>query len=73
MYLLIACAQCAQAQVELTTAEQAEPQKKNSGVKRLLIELPKTQGDVCITVQFSPVWEDAGAVGNVPVKPLLKW
>ena len=55
------------------SAEQKEPQKKNSGVKRLLIELPKAQGDVRITVQFSPVWEDTGAVDNVPVKPLSKW
>ena len=55
------------------SAEQKEPQKKNTGVKRLLVKLPKAQGDVRITVQFSPVWEDTGTVDNVPVKPLSKW
>ncbi len=32
------------------------------------VKLPKAQGDVRITVQFSPVWEHTGALDNVPFK-----
>jgi hypothetical protein len=55
------------------SAEQTEPQKKNSGAKRLVVELPKARGDIRIAVLFAPVWEDTGPVGSVAVKPLSKW
>lgn len=40
---------------------------------RAEVEVPKARGDVRNTVLFAPVWEYAGPVGSVAVKPLSKW
>jgi hypothetical protein len=55
------------------SAEQEEPQRKNTGVRRLVIRLAKARGDVRIAVLLSPVWDDGTAVQSVDVEPLASW
>jgi hypothetical protein len=54
------------------SAEQESPQKKNKGVKRLIMRLPKAEGNVRVAVLLSPLWEE-GFVHSVPIKPLSEW
>jgi hypothetical protein len=54
------------------SAEQEAPQKENTGVRRLTIEMPKVSGEVRIAVLLSPEWKD-GAVKEVAVKALANW
>jgi hypothetical protein len=54
-------------------AEQEAPQRKNTGVRRLVIRLPKGQGDVRIAVLLSPIWEDGAPVQSVDIEPLAGW
>jgi hypothetical protein len=42
-------------------AEQAPPEKKNAGVKRLVVRFHKKSGPATVTVLLAPVWPD-GAV-----------
>lgn len=62
----------ANAGFSVTSAEQEPPQKKNAGVRRLTIEMPKVSGEVRIAVLFSPVWKD-GQVKTASVEPLANW
>lgn len=55
------------------SAEQEPPQKRNKGVSRLVIRLPKSKGKTTISVLLSPVWEDDGPVGEFDIKPLSAW
>ncbi|MBE0535581.1 MAG: heparinase II/III family protein [Phycisphaerae bacterium] len=54
------------------SAEQEAPEKKNTGVRRLTIEMPKMSGEVRVAVLLSPVWKD-GEVKAAAVEPLAKW
>ena len=38
------------------SAEQQPPQKKNTGVRRLMVKLPQAGGAVCVAVLLSPAW-----------------
>lgn len=55
------------------SAEQKPPQKSNQGVSRLLVRLPKTEGNITIAVLLSPEWEDGVSVRKVSIKPLAGW
>ena len=55
------------------SAEQEPPQKKNTGVRRLMVRMPRAAGQMCIAVLFSPAWEDGKAVDGTEIKPLSRW
>jgi hypothetical protein len=61
------------APLAIESAEQEPPQKRNKGTKRLVIRLPAAQGDVRVTVLFSPVWPNGEWLSGVSVKPLAEW
>jgi hypothetical protein len=54
------------------SAEQEPPQKTNKGVKRLVLRLPRAEGNVSVAVLFSPVWPD-GYISSVGARPLAEW
>jgi hypothetical protein len=55
------------------SAEQKPPQKPNTGVGRLVIRLPKAEGQVRVAVLLSPVWPDGESIGSADVRPLAEW
>lgn len=55
------------------SAEQQPPQKKNTGVRRLMVKLPKAEGSVCVAVLLSPAWGKGKAVDLTEIKPLAGW
>jgi len=55
------------------SAEQKPPQRANTGVSRLVIRLPKAEGDVRVAVLLSPVWPDGASIRIADVKPLAEW
>ena len=57
----------------LESAEQEPPQKKNTGVRRLMVRLPRAAGQMCIAILFSPAWEDGKVVEGAEIKPLSDW
>jgi hypothetical protein len=61
------------AQFTAESAEQKPPQKKNTGVRRLVVRLPKAKGDVRIAVLLAPAWKDGDVVEKVKIEPLKKW
>jgi hypothetical protein len=63
----------AEARFSVESAEQEPPEKKNAGVRRLMIRLPKAEGNVRVAVLLSPVWEDRRVVDTVAVRPLGEW
>jgi len=58
---------------EIESAQQKPPQKTNKGVGRLIVRLPKAEGNVRVAVLLSPVWKDKEIVTEVPIKPLTQW
>jgi hypothetical protein len=54
------------------SAEQESPQKRNKGVRRLVVRLPKAEGNVRVAILFSPVWKN-GNINSVETKPLAEW
>ena len=61
------------AKLTVESAEQKPPQKTNKGVSRLMVRLPRAEGDVRIAILLSPLWQDGNVVRNVDLKPLDKW
>jgi hypothetical protein len=55
------------------SAEQAPPQHKNEGVRRLVVRLPQAGGDTRVTVLLSPQWKDGKVVETAEVRPLSNW
>jgi hypothetical protein len=55
------------------SSEQEPPQKKNAGVKRLMIRIPEAGGNVRVAVLFSPAWTDGQSVESVDIEPLAQW
>jgi Heparinase II/III-like protein len=55
------------------SAEQEPPQKANKGVRRLVIRLPKAEGNVRVAVLLSPAWPDGKSINSTDVKPLAQW
>jgi len=55
------------------SAEQEPPQKRNEGVRRLLLRTGQVNGRVRIAVQLAPVWPDTGAATPPDLKPLSEW
>ncbi len=54
------------------SAEQKPPQKTNRGVSRLVVRLPKAEGNVRVAILLSPRWKD-GYVSSVQWRPLAEW
>ncbi len=54
-------------------AEQQPPQEKNTGVRRLMVRLPKVEGAVRVIVLLSPMWPDGKVVETAEIKPLANW
>jgi hypothetical protein len=62
------------ANFKVESAEQEPPQKRNKGVRRLIVRLDKPEKkDLTIAVLLSPVWDEKGKQGDVEVKPLGEW
>ncbi len=61
------------ARFNVESAEQQPPQKRNAGVKRLVVKLSHASGQVRIAVLFSPVWKAEGSVEEAEVRPLAHW
>ncbi len=61
------------ARFTVESAEQESPQKKNEGVRRLMVKLPQTGGDIRVAILFSPAWPDGKTVDNTEIKPLADW
>jgi hypothetical protein len=57
----------------VASAEQEPPEKKNEGVKRLLIHLPNQTDHTCISVLFAPQWPTGETIETTEIKPLSKW
>ncbi|MCU0915540.1 MAG: heparinase II/III-family protein [Planctomycetes bacterium] len=55
------------------SAEQEPPQKKNTGVRRLVMRLPQARGTVRVAILLSPAWPDGKIVETVEIKPLSRW
>lgn len=55
------------------SAEQAPPQRRNKGVRRLMVRLPEQSGKVTVSILLSPVWPDGKAAAPEPVVPLSDW
>ncbi len=55
------------------SAEQAPPEKRNEGVRRLVLLLRDQLDDVRIAVLMAPHWKDAGPTPHVDVQPLAGW
>jgi len=61
------------AEFTIASSEQKPPEKPNMGVKRLVVRLPQTSGNVRVTVLLSPVWEADNFVRATELKPLMEW
>jgi hypothetical protein len=61
------------AEFSVESAEQNPPQKRNEGVRRLVIRLRVQPGDVTITVLLAPHWEGGGPTAKVDVPPFAGW
>ena len=55
------------------SVEQDPPQKRNEGVRRLVVRLPRSQGSVRIAVLLSPCWPDGTIIEKTDVVPLDEW
>jgi hypothetical protein len=55
------------------SAEQASPQKLNTGVKRLYAKTPVTTGNISIIVLLSPLWSGIDSNLNPEIKTLSSW
>lgn len=55
------------------SAEQAPPEKTNTGVKRLVVRLSEVKGNVRLAVLFSPVWEGGEVAKAAELKSLAEW
>jgi hypothetical protein len=55
------------------SAEQEPPQKRNAGVKRLVVKLPEAKGSIRLAVLLSPVWQDGRVVGTTKLRSLAEW
>ena len=55
------------------SAEQKPPQMTNRGYRRLMIRLPKQNGNVTVAVLLSPVWPDGKGPKTPALKPLSQW
>jgi len=63
----------ADAAFTVESAEQKPPQKTNKGVRRLVLRLPKAEGNVRVAVLLSPVWKDGLHVSQTQLIPLEEW
>jgi hypothetical protein len=54
------------------SSEQASPEQKNEGVKRLLVKLDGVSGNQTVSVLLSPVWKK-GTVKKYSSKALAEW
>jgi hypothetical protein len=57
----------------IESAEQEPPQKRNAGVRRLMVRLPQVSGKVHLAVLLAPVWAEGKVVETVEVRPLESW
>ncbi|UCG57244.1 MAG: heparinase II/III family protein [Phycisphaerales bacterium] len=55
------------------SAEQKPPERTNSGVRRLMLKLPDSQGSARVAVLLSPVWEDGKFVKTTKLRSLAQW
>jgi hypothetical protein len=55
------------------SAEQPPPQKRNTGVRRLMVKLPQAEAGVRVAVLLAPAWDDGRVVENTQIKPLASW
>ena len=63
----------ADATFTIESAEQEPPEKRNKGVKRLMIHLNDQANESRIAVLFSPHWPDSEPIATSDIKPLDEW
>ncbi len=61
------------ARFTVESAEQQPPQKRNEGVRRLMMRLPQADGEIRVVVLFSPLRKDGRVVESAEVRPLGSW
>ena len=57
---------------EIVSAEQAPPERPNTGVKRLTVRVPDAAGAFRFAILLAPVWENGAAASPDPA-PLSAW
>jgi hypothetical protein len=55
------------------SAERPPPEAANTGVRRLLIDLPQARGRLRIAVLLAPCWPDGNSVAAPAIRPLGCW
>jgi len=55
------------------SAERPPPERRNAGVRQLLVEIPEAAGEVRVAVLLAPEWPEGGAVAAVELVPLAGW
>ncbi|MHC4173601.1 MAG: heparinase II/III domain-containing protein [Planctomycetota bacterium] len=61
------------AKFTVESAEQKPPQKTNKGVSRLVVRLPKAEGNVRVAILLSPVWKGGRYLSHTQAIPLEEW
>ncbi|TWT52150.1 heparinase II/III domain-containing protein [Allorhodopirellula solitaria] len=63
----------ANAKFTIESAEQSPPQKRNRGVRRLVVRLPEAEGKVTVGILLSPEWQDGVTVSDTALESLRAW
>jgi hypothetical protein len=63
----------ANAEFSIGSAQQASPQKTNTGINRLLATVPAAKGKVTIAILLSPQWTGSPSSFTPEIVPLSKW
>ncbi len=61
------------AALAVESAQQAAPQKLNTGVIRLLAKVPATTGSVTVSILLAPQWPGNTSAYSGEITPLAKW
>jgi Domain of unknown function (DUF4962)/Heparinase II/III-like protein len=56
----------------IESTQEKPPEKKNKGVRRLMVRIPNQKGKVTTAILLSPQWE-SGEVSEWDIKPLAQW
>lgn len=55
------------------SAERPPPEAPNTGVRRLLVDLPRSEGRLRVAVLLAPHWPDGGPLSPPAITPLGRW
>ena len=57
----------------MESAEQKPPDKRNKGVRRLVVRIKSPQGPLTVAVLFAPQWDEGDKIETCPVRPITEW